>query len=194
MFLPLHARELLAKWRSMARAKQRFDVSVGVVSLLLALGGCTILVPVEVKPSDCINPPAGDCSGAANESRILEVRLYQLKEAVDPCQLELDTFAAGKELDALKSVLVDTQRSDTQRWVFKVTANEPRSLGNWEIQRGTQFVLAVAVGRGKGRNSARLISLKQMKGGWRFPTLYFKGYDICLDKPCDVNLEAQCHQ
>ena len=38
----------------------------------------------------------GDCAGGANESRILEVRLYQLKQMVDPCQIDIDAFAAGR--------------------------------------------------------------------------------------------------
>lgn len=181
----------------MGRARLGFGAVVGMASLLGWLCGCSFVTTVAVKPSDCINPPTGDCSGAANESRILEVRLYQLKQAVDPCLLDVDAFAAGKDLDVLKSALVETQRSDVLRWVFKVTANEPRVVGSWEITKDTQYVLALAVGRGKGRNTARLIPVDRIRNGTgNFPTLYFKGYDICLDQPCEptVGMEAQCHQ
>lgn len=163
----------------------------GMAALLWGLGGCSFFTTVEVKPSECVNPRTGDCSGAANESRLLEVRLYQLKQSIDPCQLDLDAFAAGKDLDLLKSALVESQRSDALRWVFKVAANEPRNLGSWEIMRETQYVLAVAIGRGKSKNSVRLIPLARMKSG-HFPTLHIKGYDICLEHPCEVNMEAQC--
>lgn len=167
-----------------------------VASLIigLTLSGCAFTTTVEVKPSDCVNPTAGDCSGAANESRILEVRLYQLKQSVDPCKLDLDAFATGKDLEALKSALVQTQRSDALRWVFKVTAGEPRSVGSWEILKETKYVLAAAVGRGRSRNTIRLIPIDRAKAGRKVPTLYFKGYDICLDQPCDANMEAECHQ
>jgi hypothetical protein len=125
----------------------------------------------------------------------LEVRLYQLKQKVDPCQLDIDAFAAGKDLDALKDSLVETQRGDLQRWVFKVTANEPRVVGKWEVLKDTQYVLALAVGRGKTSNTARLIPADRIKSGLgRFPTLYFKGYDICFDQPCGVSPEVECRR
>jgi hypothetical protein len=178
----------------MARPPYAARTCAGVAAILGLFAGCSLISTVEVRPSDCINPPTGDCSGAVNESRILEVRLYQLKEAIDPCLLSLDAVAAGKDLEVLKSALSDSERSDSLRWVFKVTAGEPRSIGRWEILSSTQYVLAVAVGRGKSRNSVRLIPIERWPSGWQFPLLYFKGYDICLDHPCDVNMEAQCHQ
>jgi len=175
--------------------RHRFSSFVGAVGLVTVLaGGCSTLVSVEVKPSECVNPPSGDCTNGASESRILEVRMYQLKQPVDPCALDLDAFSQGKDLDLLKNALVETQRADAvTRWVFKVTANEPRNLGTWELMRETKFVLAVALGRGKGKNSARILPLDRIKSGRGFPTMYFRGYDICFDKPCDVTLEAQCH-
>lgn len=173
----------------MVRATRGSGGLVGVLGLLAGLSGCAVITTVEVKPSDCINPPTGDCAGGANESRILEVRLYQLKQIVDPCQIDIDAFAAGKDLDVLKSALVETQRSDALRWAFKVTANEPRVVGSWEILKDTQYVLAVAVGRGKGANSAQVIPVSRVKNGTgMFPTLYVKGYDICLDRPCEAAL------
>lgn len=173
----------------MGRAVRWSRVFVGVVGLILGLGGCAVITTVEVKPSDCINPPTGDCAGGAHESRILEVRLYQLKQIVDPCQIDIDAFAAGKDLDVLKSALVETQRSDALRWAFKVTANEPRVVGSWEILKDTQYVLAVAVGRGKSANTAQVIPIGRVKNGTGFfPTLHVKGYDICLDRPCEAAL------
>lgn len=186
--------EWFVAWRNMARAQHGIRSLVGSLIVLLTLSACAFTTTVEVKPSDCVNPTAGDCSGAANESRILEVRLYQLKQSVDSCKLDLDAFATGKDLEALKSALVETQRSDALRWVFKVTAGEPRNVGSWEILKETKYVLAVAVGRGRSRNTIRLIPIDRARAGRKLPTLYFKGYDICLNQPCDANMEAECHQ
>lgn len=175
----------------MARVWQTIRNCARITTLLSILIGCSFITTIEVKPSDCVNPTS-DCSGVANESRILEVRLYQLKQAVEPCKLDLEIFTSGKDLEALKSALVETQRSDALRWSFKVTAAEPRNVGSWEILKDTQYVLAVAVGRGRSRNTIRLIPIERMKSGWQFPTLYVRGYDICLDQPCDATMEAQC--
>jgi hypothetical protein len=177
-------------------ARQRSNIFVGAISLLTMLaGGCSTLVSVEVKPSDCVNPPAGGCTGAPNESRILDVRLYQLKQAVDPCQLDLDAFAQGKDLEVLGSALVETPRKEPLKWAFKVAANEPHPLGTWEIVRDTQYVLAVAIGRGRSRNSVRLIPTDRIRQGGQFPVLHFQGFDICLDQRCnDQAAEAQCRQ
>lgn len=177
----------------MLRSQQKLLGLALALALLTALGGCSFLATVEVKPSDCINPSVGDCTGATNESRILGVRLYQLKQSVDPCQLDLESFARGKDLEVLKSALVEAPNKEPMVWSFNVAANEPRNQGTWRILRETEFVLAVALGRGKGRNSARLIPIDRLEGGWQFPALYFRGYDICLNKPCrDRGGEAQC--
>ncbi len=179
----------------MARAHQRFSSLVSTLAVVLMLGGCSFMATVEVKPSDCINPTASGCSGAANESRILEVRLYQLKQQVDPCQLDLDVFTGGKDLEVLKSSLIETPRSDVVRWVFNVAAGESRNAGSWQIQKDTQYVLAVAVGRGKSKNTIQLIPRERLRSSrGHFPTLYFKGHDICINQPCDVYLEARCPQ
>lgn len=171
----------------------------GVLFLAAATAGvlaaCTTTVDVQVRPSNCINPPLGDCSGGNNESRILDVRLYQLKETVDPCSLDLEQFAQGKDLEALKSVLAETATKEPRWWGFKVTAGEPKSLGSWEIGKDTRYVLAVALGRGRGKNSGRLIPIERLQGDWKFPTLFFHGYDICLNHSCtDVTTEVQCNR
>lgn len=171
-------------------------VVVGAVTLLTVLGGgCKTLASVEVNPADCINPSnssTGECVGEANESRILEVRLYQLKQAVDPCKLDLDVFAQGKDLEKLQSALVETQRKDAVRWAFNVTARDPRVVGTWEILAETRYVLAVAIGRGRHNNSVRLIPAGEIRSRERLPTLYIRGFDICLDGPCDATMEKQC--
>jgi hypothetical protein len=179
----------------MDKSRKRFSLGMGSAVLLGALSGCTMLATVEVKPSDCINPPAGDCAGGATESRILDVRLYQLKQAVDPCSLDLESFAQGKDLEALKSALAETANKEPRQLAFKVTANEPRSLGSWEIGKDTSYVLAVAIGRGRSKNSTRLIPIEHMQSDWKFPTLHFRGYDICLNQLCnDHAIEDQCHR
>jgi len=180
----------------MARTMHLFSVlACAAPAVLSALAGCHLLVHVETKPSDCINPPAGDCTGAANESRILDVRLYQLKQEVDPCTLDLESFAQGKDLEILKSSLAETERKEPLQLPFTVTANTPQSLGTWEIGKDTRYVLAVAIGRGRSRNSARLIPIERLQSEWKFPTLYFRGYDICLNQLCnDHTVEAQCQR
>lgn len=186
--------EWFVAWRNMARVQHGILSFVGSLIVGLTLSSCAFTTTVEVKPSDCVNPTASDCSGATNESRILEVRLYQLKQSVDPCKLDIEAFAAGKDLESLKSALVQTQCSDALRWIFKVTAGESRNVGSWEILKETRYVLAVALGRGRSRNTIRLITVDRARAGRKFPTLYFKGYDICLNQPCDANMEVECQQ
>ena len=175
-----------------ATARQGLRVFCSAAALCgVVISGCTANVTVEVKPSDCINPPTGDCHGA-NESRILEVRLYQLKQPLNACQLDLEAFAQGKDLEALAGALVESQRSDDVRLSFKVAPGEPRSVGTWKILRNASHVLAVAIGRGRSKNSIRLIPVDRVKNGWHLPKLYFEGYDICLNNPCKVNMTAEC--
>ena len=177
----------------MAKIRQKFARFVGACALVLCGEGCSFLVNLEVKPSDCINPPAGDCTLGINESRILEVKLYQLKEAIDPCKLDIGLIAQGKEQEVLKGVVVETASKELRQFPFKVSANEPRDLGTWEVGADTKYVLAVAIGRGRSRNSVRQIPVGTVKGAWRFPTLHIRGYDICLDSRCtDHSTEAQC--
>ena len=101
----------IVAWRNMARVQHGILSFVGSLIVGLTLSSCAFTTTVEVKPSDCVNPTARDCSGATNESRILEVRLYQLKQFVDPCRLDIDAFAAGKDLDAFFAADVIRRRS-----------------------------------------------------------------------------------
>lgn len=162
-----------------------------VVLLASTVVSCTPRLAVEVKPSDCLNPPTGDCSGGSESSRIIEVRLYQLSRAVNPCMLDHNLFLEGKDAEALKGALVESQRSDAVRWSFKVPPGEPRVVGNWEIQRGTTHILAVTIGRGRGPRSIRVIPYDVAING-KLPTLYLRGYDVCLGEPCETSMEAQC--
>lgn len=163
-------------------------------SILLWAGialGCTPRLLVEVKPSECLNPPTGDCSGGSEASRIIEVRLFQLHKAVNPCTLDHNLFVEGKDADALKGALVESQRSEAVRWIFRVSPGEPRVVGNWEIQRGTTHILAVTIGRGRGSRSIRIMPYDIAVSG-KLPTLYLRGYDVCFGEPCETTMEAQC--
>ena len=177
----------------MAKIRQKFARFIGACALVLCGEGCSFLVNLEVKPSDCINPPAGDCTGGINESRILEVKLYQLKEAIDPCKLDIGLIAQGKEQEVLKGVVVETASKELRQFPFKVSANEPRDLGTWEIGADTKYVLAMAIGRvGRGVLHA-FCPERTVNVDWPFPTLHIRGYDICLDNRCtDHSTEAQC--
>ncbi|MFO0658130.1 MAG: hypothetical protein U0787_24080 [Polyangia bacterium] len=165
----------------MTRKTQGLIRSVGTL-LFVGTLGCSQIVTVEVKPSDCINPSSGNCTGGFGDSRILDVRLYQLKDAVDRCKLDVDLLAQGKEQEVLKGVLVEQASKQSTSLSFKVTANEPRSLGSWEIAAETKYVLAVAFGRSAGPGTVRLIPRQDIR--MFFPTLYFRGYDICVGTPC----------
>lgn len=165
----------------MTRKSQSLIRSVGVLLFAGALG-CSQIVTVEVKPSDCVNPSSGSCMSGSSDSRILDVRLYQLKDAVDHCKLDLDQLAQGKEQEVLKGVLVEQANKQSTTLSFKVTASEPRNLGSWEVSADTKYVLAVAFGRSTSAGTIRLIPRQQI--GMYFPTLYFRGYDICVGQPC----------
>lgn len=163
------------------RKSHRLLGSVGVL-LFAGTSGCAQIVTVEVKPSDCINPSSGSCNAGSIDSRILDVRLYQLTDAIDHCKLDLDLLAQGKEQEVLKGFLVEQANKQSATLSFKVTANEPRSLGSWELTSDTKYVLAVAFGRNTSAGSVRLIPRQQMR--MFFPTLHFRGYDICVGQPC----------
>ncbi len=165
----------------MTRISQRLFASVGAL-LVAGVSGCSQIVTIEVKPSDCINPSSGSCNTGSSDSRILDVRLYQLSDAVDRCKLDLDLLAQGKEQEVLKGVLVEQANKQSTSLAFKVTANEPHSLGSWEITPSTKYVLAVALGRNTTAGTVRLIPRQQIR--MYFPTLYFRGYDICVGQPC----------
>jgi hypothetical protein len=160
------------------------------VLLVGVLAGCTSWVQIDLKPSDCINPKSGHCM-AANDSRVLLVRLYQLKEAVDPCKLDLAELET-KDLDTLKSKLANTQRIDEVRWELKVEPKDPKALPRWQLLKESEYILAVAFGYGRGKNTVRLIPIDRAKGADEFPTLHFHNYDICLDQPCQVSPQEQC--
>ena len=165
-------------------------------SLLLALGtGCTRFSTIEVIPSGCVNPASGNCpsSGPVLDSRILELRLYQLKEAVAPCKLDYNVFSDGmdKDFDLLKAQLADPQRKDRVRRVEQIEAAKSKLLARLELLSTTNFLLAVAVGRNRGKNSIRLISKERATEGLTF---YIRGTDLCLVSSCESSMEEQCHQ
>ncbi|PSM31804.1 hypothetical protein [Haliangium sp. UPWRP_2] len=172
----------------------RWSHGVSVVLVGFLGAGCSTWAQVEVKASDCINPRTGSCNSVTGTevSRVLEVRLYQLKQAVEPCQLNVQDFVTGRDFEVLKSALSDSQRSDVLRWIFRVEPKDARVLPRWELLKDTEYVLAVAIGTERGKNSIRLLSTARARASGSLPVLNFRGFDICLDKPCEVSLEAQC--
>lgn len=159
--------------------------------LLLLSGGCTRYAKLVAEPSDCVNPASGLCptSGSAGDSRILEVRFYQLKQVVDPCKLDLNAFLDGKDLDLLKSVLTDPQRIDMVRKSEYVEQLKSRPLAPWQLLPGTHYVLAVAFGRLRTKNSVRLLAAEQLTDGM---TVHVRGTDLCMMRPCGTSLETEC--
>ena len=142
----------------MRRCGSLFFLVIGF-GFLLGLGsGCVHFAAIEVVPSGCVNPAGGVCpvSGNAADSRILELRLYQLKDVVPACQLDYGAFvdAQDKDVDVLKSQLADPQRKESVRRIEQLEANKSRPLARWALLPETSYVLAVAVGRTRGKNSA----------------------------------------
>lgn len=161
---------------------------------LLELGaGCTQFARLEVNPSGCINPASGVCpsSGNAADSRILELRLYQLKAEVPVCKLDMNAFSDGsdKDLDLLKSALADAQHKDVARQIEQVEASKSKPLAKWPLHPDTQYILAVAVGRTRGKNSVRLLPRDKVTRG---RVIYIRGTNLCLASSCENSLEEEC--
>ena len=165
-------------------------------SLLLGLCGvvsvsCTRYAVLAVEPGGCVNPASGLCpsSGVAGDSRILEVRFYQLKEAVQVCKLDFNAFLDGKDLDVLKAALADTQRLDVTRKTEFLEQGKSRVLSPWQLLPQTRYVLAVAVGRSRSKNSMRQMLASQLT---RETQVHVRGTDLCLVRPCEINMESEC--
>lgn len=161
---------------------------------VLGLGaGCVQFARLELSPSGCVNPASGVCpsSGGAPDSRILELRLYQLKEVVDPCKLEFGAFVDGadKDLDLLKSALADGQHKDVARQIEQVEASKSKQLARWPLHPETRYVLAVAVGRGRSKNTIRILPREKLTQG---ATIYVRGTNLCLFNRCESSLEEEC--
>jgi uncharacterized protein with PhoU and TrkA domain len=159
----------------------------------VAATGCTQLARIEVSPSGCVNPAGGQCpvSGSAPDSRILELRLYQLKEVVDPCRLDLAAFVDGgdQELDVLKSALADSQHKELVRRVEQVEASKSKALARWPLQPATRYILAVAAGRRRDKNTFRVLPRELFLDG---AVLYVRGTNLCVAGSCESTIEEQC--
>lgn len=160
------------------------------MAALLCLG-CAGTARLNVQAAACINPASGQCRPGddATDSRIMEIRLYQLKQRIEPCPLDWNGIAENKDLDLLKQALTDPQRVDLVRRIEQLTPRESRKLSPWGILKDTRYVLAVAVGRGRTRNTVRLLPISKLA---RERTLYVRGYDLCIDNSCEFSLEAEC--
>lgn len=165
-----------------------------VLATLCWLGaGCVQFVQLEVNPSGCVNPASGVCpsGGGAPDSRILELRLYQLKTAILPCKLDINALVDGpdKDMDLLKSVLADGQRKDVTRQIEQIEASKSKQLARWALLPETRYILAVAIGRSRGKNTVRLISRERASQN---PVIYVRGTNLCLNGSCETSLEEQC--
>lgn len=164
---------------------------VGLLGLALLGGGCTRWARLAVAPGGCVNPASGSCpsSGQARDSRILEVRFYQLKEQILVCKLDLNAFLDGKDVDVLKAVLSDPQRLDIVRKIEFFEQSKSRLIAPIEILPSTQYVLAVAMGLRRSKNSLRLIPAPALSDE---TPLFIRGTDLCLFRPCEINIETEC--
>lgn len=169
----------------------RFFVPLSLLLLCSVGSGCTRFAMLVVEPGGCVNPASGLCpsSGVAGDSRVLEVRFYQLKEAVQVCKLDFNAFLDGKDLDVLKAALTDTQRLDLVRRTEFLEQGKSRMLAPWELLPSTRFVLAVALGRSRSKNSMRQMAAGQITSETK---VYAKGTDLCLVRPCEVSMESEC--
>jgi len=177
--------------RLYARLCLRFFVPLSLLALCMAVGGCHRYALLAVEPGSCVNPASGLCpsSGTAGDSRVLEVRFYQLKEPVQVCKLDFNAFLDGKDLDILKAALTDTQRLDLIRKTEFLEQDKSRTLAPWELLPNTRFVLAVALGRSRSKNSMRQMAAGQITSETR---IYARGTDLCLVRPCEVSMASEC--
>ncbi len=179
----------------MRRIGLHLVIGLGLV-LGLGLGsGCAHFATIEVVPSGCVNPAGSVCpsSGNAPDSRILELRLYQLKDVVDPCKLDYNAFvdAPDKDFDLLKSQLADPQRKEAVRRIEQIEAAKTKPLARWALLPETRYLLAVAVGRTRGKNSLRMIAREDLLRH-RGLTVYIRGTNLCLANTCENSMEEQC--
>jgi hypothetical protein len=168
-------------------------VSLILLSLFGLGAGCAQFAKLDVKPSGCINPASSVCpsGGSAADSRILELRLYQLKELVAPCKLDINAFVEGpdKDLDLLKSALVEVKDKAVVRQIEQIEASKSRPLAKWRLQSDTKYVLAVAIGRTRGKNTIRILSRDRVAQG---TAIYVHGTNLCFDNSCENSMEEQC--
>ena len=177
--------------RRYLRLVQRLLVYSVLLAASIPIVGCTSYAVLAVEPGGCVNPASGLCpsSGVASDSRILEMRLYQLKEAVQVCKLDFNAFLDGKDLDVLKAALADTQRLDLTRKTEFIEQGKSRVLSPWQMLPQTRFVLAVAVGRSRSKNSMRQMMASQLTSETQ---VHVRGTDLCLVRPCEINMESEC--
>jgi hypothetical protein len=168
-------------------------VSLFLLTLLGLSTSCTQFAHLEIRPGGCINPAGGVCptSGDAADSRILELRLYQLKDMVPVCKLDLNAFTDGsdKDLDLLKAALADAQHKDVVRQIEQVEAKKSRALAKWQLHPDTKYILAVALGLSKEKNSVRLLKKSDVTDG---AIIYIRGNSLCLVGSCETSMEEQC--
>jgi hypothetical protein len=163
---------------------------ISLLSFVILLTGCLFKqVLFDIHPGSCINPPNMHCMEDGQDSRWLDVRIYQLKVPADPCKLDLEAFKQGQELGLLGSNLTDKDRLDAVRLVFPVQRNDPKRLTDWQILPGTKALLIVALGRGRGKNSVRQIPIEKVP---RTADLYFTEYDVCIGESCEQRPQEQC--
>lgn len=138
---------------------------------------------IRIGPWSCINPPNGVCPSSDGNSRALLILLYQINQYVNPCHLRVEDLeqlfnSFGKE-------------SDRYFCKIRVIDNSYAHTG-FRLLSDTKYIIMAAVGRGVGKNSIRIIDAAKVRQTGKLPTIFVRGYDLCLEKRCEESNEVQC--
>jgi len=140
-----------------------------------ALPACAYRFTLDIGTAVCLNPPDHYCDDAGSNSRVLEVRIYQLHTMIDPKKLDWQKFveAGNADLNLVRGVLTDPE-NPASRTVLVVQRGEERKEQLIRL-KGTRFLLVVTLGRHQGDHSVELVHLAR---GQREERLYFEYYDV----------------
>ena len=154
-----------------------------LLATIVHVGACVPQFTLNVGAGHCLNPPDHFCDEEGTNSRVLEVRVYQLKTPVNPDKLDWTEFLKPGEadLDLLKGVLTDPDNPEV-RTVFTLQARDERSEYLLRL-KGTRYLLVVTVGRHQGEHSIDLIPLTRCQ---REERLYFEYYDVSFRRRDDI--------
>lgn len=155
----------------------RLRASLMIFLLLVTLGGsgCVRNVDVHMKASHCLNPPEGYCTADGSNSLLLEVRVYQLAEYVDPTKLGWeDLILDDNAFVVLKDFLTDPDKPSMVKSRTFIQHGEERTL-QFRRLKGTRYMLVVAVGCRQGEHSIAIGRLKRLQ---RLQALDLNAYDV----------------
>jgi len=148
----------------------------------MALGGCAPILQVHVESGNCLNPPERYCAPDGENSLVLEVRIYQLRDYVDPAGLKWqDLVKEGNDLVLLKPYLSDPEKTTMVRHVVYAKRSTFQQL-EFPRLKGTRYLLVVAAGRYGGEES---IDIKRVRFGERSTTISLEQFDVRF--PSEIN-------